>query len=294
MKEIVHVLPCGWRKEVTSVMGHGVVEELRLRSGQALHYITEEGEKSLPYIVTPSDLEYVLARASGYSMHSVQEQIARGFLTMEGGHRIGLCGTAVIEQGRVKTIRHVSSLAIRVASEYKDTARDVVPHLKNNSSIYNTLILSPPGRGKTTLLRDVIRAISSGEGVTPQRVGVVDERSEIAGMQQGIRRFDLGQRCDVLEQCPKKMGLLFLLRSMNPQVLAVDEITEPEDVAALTHVFGCGVKLLVTAHGDTLEDLYARPCYRALMEEKIFQKLVRIHKSKNRREYIVEDLPCYG
>lgn len=288
MKEILAVLPTRFRHEVGTLLAKYPVEELRFRSGCTISYTLQARENALQTdLVKPEDLDFILARACEYSVHSVQEQIARGFLTMLGGHRIGLCGTVIMEQGVVKTLRRFSSLSIRIAKEHLGISKNILQQIKTATGISHTLILSPPGLGKTTLLRDCIRGISNGDGVVPQRVGVVDERSEIAALHQGISRFKVGRFTDIIEACPKALGLLFLLRSMNPQVLALDEITDPEDISALTQVAGCGVKLLATAHGQGRDDLYLRPMYRQLMDLGLFEKLVLIDAN---RQYKVEDL----
>lgn len=292
MKDLLSILPLSFRKEVAPILNSENVEELRLRCGQPLHYVNHLGEFPFSSQVTHSDLDFVLARACEYSLHAVQEQINRGFLTMSGGHRIGICGSAVMEQGDIKTLRPVSSLSIRIAKEYPDISSTIIPQIKKNHLIYNTLILSPPSLGKTTLLRDLIRNLSNGKGITPQRVGVVDERCEIAALHHAQPLFDVGSRTDVLENCPKALGLLFLLRSMNPQILAVDEITTPQDVDAMTHVWGCGVSLLATIHGESKQELMTRPLFQKWKALHLFQKIITIEKRKGTRFYTVEDLPC--
>ena len=154
----------------------------------------------------------------------------------------------------------------------------------------STLIFAPPGMGKTTLLRDVVRRVSDGEDCRPLRVSLADERGEVAALYQGVSQLDVGRRTDVLGGCPKAQGLMLLLRAMNPQVLAVDEITAPEDVSALRTAVGCGVTLLATAHGEGRGDLERRPLYRPLLEEGLIRRLVTIRKEGGRRRYTVEEL----
>lgn len=265
-------------------------EELRLRQGKPLFLVTPETEEPLPDTqVTGQTLETVLDLASGGSVHRIMEQIKRGFVPLPGGHRLGLCGTGVVEDGRVVNFREISSLSLRVAREVKGLAGEVLPKLWRGRTLESTLILSPPGGGKTTLLRDLIRAISTGEGCPPRRVGLCDERGELTAMAGGRPTLDVGPRSDVMDGCPKALGLMALLRGMNPQVLAVDEITAAEDVAAMLEAAGCGVSLLATAHAAQRSDLDRRPLYRELMGQGLFTRLVFICGTGRQRRYTVTD-----
>ena len=253
--------------------------------------VLPEGERALAGPpVTQQELEQLLELASRASVHAVLDQLSRGYLTVQGGHRVGLCGTVALEDGAVRTIRKLSSAAVRVARQFPGAAEEVLPSLLESGRLESALILAPPGLGKTTLLRDLVRAVSAGEGAPPRRVGVADERGEIAALFDGVPQLDVGPRTDVMEGCPKAWGLMTLLRGMNPQVLAVDEITAPEDVAALMSAAGCGVTLLATAHGAGREDLSRRKLYRGLLEEGVFRRLVRIRREAGRRIYEVEVL----
>lgn len=266
------------------------IEELRLRRGSPLFLVTPAAEEALADTeVTGQSLESVLALASGASVHRVMEQVKRGFVPLPGGHRLGLCGTGVVEGGQVVNLREISSLSLRVAREVKGLAGYVLPKLWSGGTLESTLILSPPGGGKTTLLRDLIRALSEGEGCPPRRVGLCDERGELAAMSGGRPSLDVGPRSDVMDGCPKALGLMALLRGMNPQVLAVDEITAAEDVAAMGEAAGCGVSLLATAHAATRADLDRRPLYRALIAQGLFTRLVFIRGAGQQRRYTVTD-----
>lgn len=266
------------------------VEELRLRRGRPLYLVTPEGEESLGgAALTARTLETVLELASGSSVHRVMEQVKRGFVPLPGGHRLGLCGTGVVEDGQVINLREVSSLSVRIAREFKGLAGGVLPKLWSGQALESTLILSPPGGGKTTLLRDLVRSISAGEGCPPRRVGLADERCELAAVANGEPSLDVGPRSDVMDGCPKALGLMTLLRGMNPQVLAADEITDPKDVAAMLEAAGCGVALLATAHAATRSDLDRRPLYRTLMAQGIFTRLVFIQGTGRARQYTVTD-----
>ena len=268
-------------------------EELRLRAGRPMTAVYPEGEEPVPGAETPvtrGDLELVLEIATRASIHTAQAQISNGFFTVAGGHRIGICGSGVVQDNQVRNLRQISSLAIRVARDVPGAAQSVLDKLWRDGALQSTLLVSPPGGGKTTLLRDMIRRISDGDGCPSLRVGVADERGELAAMRDGLPQFPIGRRTDVMDGCPKEKALLMLLRGLNPQVLAADEITAPEDCRALELAANCGVTLLCTAHGTGLEDLNTRPLYRNLLERQIFRRLVVIRRAGRKRDYQVTEL----
>ena len=286
-------LPLGLRQRALtiSLSEQALAEELRLRVGQPLSVVLPGGERNLGGNgVEERELEQVVEIASRASLHSVLPQVRRGYLTMRGGHRLGLCGTGVLRDGALHSLSPLSSINIRVARQVIGAADPVREAVCPDGRLESTLILAPPGLGKTTLLRDLIRQVSDGVGCQPLRVAVADERGEIAGLYNGRPQLEVGGRTDVLEGCPKAQGLMLLLRAMNPQVLAADEITAPEDVAALRTAVGCGVVLLATAHGAGREDLERRALYRPVLSEGLFRRLVRIRVECGRRYYHIEEL----
>ena len=290
VEQAARVLPLRLRSGVMSLPEdrRSQIEELRLRVGLPMAAVLPEGERALAGPpVTQQELEQLLELASRASVHAVLDQLSRGYLTVQGGHRVGLCGTVALEDGAVRTIRKLSSAAVRVARQFPGAAEEVLPSLLEGGRLERALILAPPGLGKTTLLRDLVRCLSDDAGL---RVALADERGEIAALFDGVPQLDVGPRTDVMEGCPKAWGLMTLLRGMNPQVLAVDEITAPEDEAALVSAAGCGVTLLATAHGAGREDLSRRKLYRGLLEEGVFRRLVRIRREAGRRIYEVEVL----
>lgn len=269
-------------------------EEIRLRTGRPLmlsgpwgEYPVKSGRERL---VRTEDLSTVLEIASQASAHAVLDRIREGFITIQGGHRVGLCGSTVVKDGEIHNLRAISSINVRIAREVRGAAERVLPKLWQDGYLQSTLIISPPGCGKTTLLRDLIRSISDGISCRPLRVGVADERGELAALYDGIPMTDVGGRTDILDGCPKGEALLMLLRGMNPQVLAADEITSPADAQALEQAFGCGVALLCTAHGSSSKDMKRRPVYRRLLSEGLFQKLVAIEIRNGERHYRVENI----
>lgn len=265
------------------------VEEIRLRQGFLPTVLDGEGEQDVgDKVVTGAVLRQVLEQASQASAHTVLDQVQRGFLTLRGGHRIGICGTAVMREGKVATLREMSSLSIRIARAVVGQAEGLLPQLVEGERLQNTLIFAPPGAGKTTLLRDLVRGLSDGGVLPPQRLAVADERGEIAAMWQGVPQLYVGRHTDVLDGCDKATAVSILLRGMNPQVIAMDEITQMEDVEAMIQAVGCGVSLLATAHGESMEDLDRRPVYRALCQAGVFQRVVLLQGGGLQRKAQVE------
>ncbi|QGG46562.1 stage III sporulation protein AA [Heliorestis convoluta] len=254
------------------------VSEIRLRSGRPLNIVCTHGDILLRS-TTAEELLQTLHLMSECSIYAFEEEFRQGFLTLPGGYRVGLAGRVVLEGGKVKTIHPVSSLNIRIARQITGIADSIIPYLRGPEErpFLSTLILSPPGGGKTTLLRDIVRQISTGcpslnlPGMT---VGLVDERSEIAASYRGVPQNDIGPRTDVLDGCPKSEGLLRMLRSLSPKVLATDEIGRTEDVLAVEEAMHCGVSLLATAHGYQYSDMDKRPGLQAMKKLTIFQRII--------------------
>ncbi len=254
------------------------LEELRLRTGQipaALVCGQERPIPGSPEPVTSRMLEEILSAATGHSCYSAEETLREGFVTLPGGHRIGLCGTAAVQNGSVRAIRAVSSLCIRIARQLPTAPPELVRRLRGS-----TLILGSPGSGKTTLLRDCVRRLSNGG----QRVCIVDERGELAACLHGRPQLDVGTHTDVLTGCPKAAGIPLLLRGMRPDWIAVDEITAPEDIRVMEQASHCGVRFLATAHASGRDELQKRPLYRGLCELEIFKTLWLLTPERQVRE----------
>lgn len=263
-------------------------EEFRLRRGRPLFITYPQGEQAIAGTkVTEAELEAVLALGSNASVHTVLEQVRHGFISLRGGHRLGLCGTGVVERGEVINLKDISSLCLRIAKERKGLANPLVPRLFEGGRMKNTLIFSPPAGGKTTLLRDMIRCVSEGENCAATRVGLIDERGEVAGMWNGSATLNVGPRTDVLDRVSKAKGIHFLLKSMNPQLIALDEVTEEEDLTAMGKAVGCGVSLLTTAHAGEFSDFSRRELYRNMLNSKIFERFVQITLMPVGRNYRV-------
>lgn len=267
--------------------------ELRLRINEPLILAFTDGEfflsetrgltsdSSDAYRITVADIKCTVDYVSDYSLYAYEDEVRQGFITVRGGHRVGLAGQVVLEQGSIKSVKHISFINVRLAHQMKGCATNVLPYIIREGCVLHTLIISPPGCGKTTILRDIIRQVSDGNSYCRGlNVGVVDERSEIAACYMGIPQNDVGLRTDILDCCPKAEGMLMLLRSMNPKVIAVDEIGSREDIDAISYVINCGCGILATVHGNSIDDIRTKPVLRKLVEEKVFERYIVLGQSR--------------
>ncbi|MGI6550104.1 MAG: stage III sporulation protein AA [Syntrophomonadales bacterium] len=264
------------------------LEEIRLRMGKplCLHlmksetFITGSGKLTRlaeeGYRVKEDDITRTLAAISGNSIYALEEELRRGFITIRGGHRVGLAGKTIVEHGQIKSMKEFSTLAIRIARELPGCSDKLVGQILDENRLpYNTLIVSPPRCGKTTILRDLARQLSRGLNIV-----VIDERSEIAGCFQGEPQLDVGPRTDVLEGCPKAMGIVMAIRALSPQVLITDEIGRYEDVQAVEECLNAGVRIITTAHASSLEDLKRRPVLQKIFSQQSFHVVVILSRRK--------------
>ncbi|WP_010166280.1 stage III sporulation protein AA [Candidatus Epulonipiscium viviparus] len=261
------------------------LEEIRIRISKPIILRTHDNEFGIfengackpnkGYCANKTDIDGILKFASGFSMYAIEDELRSGFITIAGGHRIGVVGRAVIDNKNLKTITNISAINIRIAREVVGAGNKIVPYIYKNRKICNTLIVSPPKCGKTTILRDVIRNLSNGESLdVSYHVGIVDERSEIAACYMGIPQNDVGIRTDVLDSAPKAEGILMLLRSMSPEIIAVDEIGRDEDYKAIFDALIVGVTVICTIHGSSLNDCLNKPLLKDMLDKKLFERII--------------------
>ncbi len=308
MDQVIQVFPQKLRRMLQQAKTADFqAEELRLRAGQPFlmqargreWFLMEDGrcwvdvgemkawrQPHCFYLATSEDIHNTLELMSRYSLYAFDRELRQGFLTIPGGHRIGVAGQAVLEGNQVKTLQNISFLNVRIARQIPGCESHILPWVYEKGRLCSLLIISPPGCGKTTLLRDLIRQVSNGweyQNHLDQRplvtvkgiaVGVVDERSELGACSYGIPQNDLGIRTDVLDGCPKAEGIMMLIRSMAPRVVAVDEIGSKEDLEAIRYGKNCGCKLMATVHGSSLEDIQKKPVLKEFVQEGVFERFI--------------------
>lgn len=264
------------------------LEEIRLRVNRPIVLKFRDTDKVIKYNVTTEDILSTLQILCENSIYSYQNQIAEGFITIKGGHRIGISGSCAIEDGKVINIRYIYSLNFRIARQVIGSSNLVLKHILNleNNSIYNTLIISAPGTGKTTILRDIIRQLSTGIKeikFLAINVGVVDERGEIAAMYKGIPQNDIGIKTDIIENVSKSIGIKMLIRSMAPKVIVADEIGKREDIEAIHYAICSGCRGIFTAHGSNFADVSLNPVIHNLIETHTIERLVFLDEKEKGR-----------
>ncbi|MBM7569695.1 stage III sporulation protein AA [Aquibacillus albus] len=281
MEEILRIFPPNLKKKIIQSLSNRwtSIQEIRVRIGRPIELIYDNQEEWIStFIPSEGDGQFILNQLSEFSLYRLEDELREGYITIEGGHRVGLAGKVNTTNGSVKAIKHISSFNIRIAKEKVGVSSQYIPYLYNNGYL-STLIIGPPKTGKTTILRDLTRLISSGWGsVKPLKVGVVDERSEIGGCVKGVPQHQLGIRTDILDACPKAEGLMMMIRSMSPDVLVVDEIGSVEDVNALMEGLHAGVKIICSVHAESLSELKKRPSLMPLLEYNAFHRFITLEK----------------
>lgn len=256
------------------------MEEIRIRINRPLEVSTRGKPYFLPYLVSEQDAEQLINKLANYSFYTLEEELQKGYITIPGGHRVGLAGKVILENGSVKAIRNLASFNFRIAREKIGISEPFLPFLYQGKWKH-TMIIGAPQTGKTTLLRDIARVISTGskeKGIPPLKVGIVDERSEIAGCVRGIPQLTFGPRIDILDACPKAEGMMMLIRSMSPDVLIVDEIGREEDSIAIMEAINAGITLIMTTHGNSFEEIKKRPILRNILDQHVFENYLELSR----------------
>lgn len=270
------------------------LEEIRLRCAQPIllkigdkdFSIDEKGQMTSSicngYRVNEEDIYRTIAAISDNSLYAFEEDIRRGFITVPGGHRVGLAGQVIMQGNEIANIKEFSGICFRVAREIRDCARPLLPHIydRKTGRVLNTLIVSPPRCGKTTVLRDIARLLSNGDISRACNIVVIDERSEIAGSFRGIPQLDLGPRTDVLDSCPKALGMIIAVRALSPQIIITDEIGRREDVEAIQECVNAGVVVISSVHASNLEELQKRPLLKELLSRGFFQSAIFLSRRR--------------
>ncbi|MBQ5734689.1 MAG: stage III sporulation protein AA [Lachnospiraceae bacterium] len=288
--EILRIFPEEIQTAIeTEIRDVDSIQEIRLRNNRKLIIKESQREIKLPLTITMSDIRKILEYVSRYSIYAYEDELKQGYITIEGGHRIGICGKIVMDTSTlsIKNINYISSINIRVAMEHKGIADYVLPAIIDGDNVCHTLIISPPCCGKTTLLRDIIRQLSDGSRfLAGIDVGVVDERSEIAASHLGTAYNDVGSRTDILDCCPKEIGMLMLIRSMSPKVIAVDEIGGIRDIEAIRYVINSGCRIIATVHGRTLSEVINKPYLGELIKDSTFERIITIGNDYKKNIYV--------
>lgn len=272
------------------------IEEIRLRINAPLsiftkgqdYFVSLDGKLSTSpkesIIIGVDHINKTFQLIANYSIYALTEEIRNGFITIKGGHRVGIGGKIIYGNRGIENIKNISSLNIRIGRQKVGISENIIPFLIDSKGyFYNTLIISPPQCGKTTLLRDIIRNLSNGNPDLNRRgykIGLVDERSEIAGVYNGIPQKDVGIRTDILDSCLKSDGIMILIRAMSPEIIAVDEIGTIDDCLAIEESLRAGVKLIATVHGFSLEDVKMKKSLRRLFDERVFKRFIVLDNSK--------------
>lgn len=295
--EIVRLFPEEMKQKIVQTINDdwAHLEEIRLRLNKPVELIfTDEIRWIKDICLSDKYSMYILNQISDYSLYRMETELREGFVTIEGGHRIGLAGEVTTKNGVVQQIQSVTFFNIRIAKEIVNVALSAVPYLVSNTTYYNTMIIGPPQSGKTSLIRDLARLISNGTQFShPKKVSIIDERSEIAASLNGIPQHDIGLRTDVMDACPKTLGMMMMVRSMSPEIIIVDEIGKKEDVTALLEAVYTGVNIVCTLHGHSIKQVKNRPSIKHLFKENIFERFILLQKD-NYSKFMIVIYDKYG
>lgn len=283
MDEIVRLFPDRLKEAIQQRVQNrwGDLQEIRFRLNQPIELIYDTQIDWINHARPDSqDGIFVLNQLSQFSLYRMEDELREGYITIEGGHRVGLAGKVNTLGGTVKAIQHITFFNIRIAKQKMNVASPIIPYLYKENYM-NTLFIGPPQTGKTTIIRDIVRLIATGWKDNPaKKVAVIDERSEIGGSIKGVPQHNVGIRTDVMDACPKAEGMMMMIRSMSPDVLVVDEIGSNKDVQALMEAILAGVIVVCSVHGQTLEEIKKRPSLKPLFQQDVFKRFVLLEKQQ--------------
>jgi stage III sporulation protein AA len=259
------------------------LQELRIKIDKPVIFVSNNKEYIGKYKATTEDLKILIQRISNYSVYAFEEEIKQGYITIKGGHRVGICGKCVLENNTIKTIKNISSINLRICREVIGCSNTLMKYLLDDQQILNSIIISPPKCGKTTLLRDIARNISNGMDYidfSGRKVCVIDERSELAACFEGIPQMDVGLRTDVLDGCMKSEGIMMAIRSMSPEVIICDEIGAYKDMESIIAALNSGINLITSIHGFGVEDIYERKVFKDVIDNNVFSRAIVLSTRK--------------
>ena len=290
-----YILKCLPTQLAKLILEHNIqkLEEIRIRVNKPVILKLGQVEIVLNYTITTNEIIGILQNICNNSIYTYQNQICNGFITLPGGNRVGIAGNVVIKDGQVSNISYIYSLNFRISHQINGASDNILKYVLDteNNTIFNTLIVSPPGAGKTTMIRDLAKRISNGINEINFRgldVSIIDERGEIAAMTKGITFYDVGIRTDVLDNVPKSIGIRMAVRSMAPKVIIADEIGNKDDVNIINYAICSGVKCIFTAHGSNMEDLLKNNEINKIINLQLFSKIIFLdEKQKGKIKNVV-------
>lgn len=280
LKDVIDILPDNIKKYINNIKDVKELQEIRIRTNKPITYQIGNRQVSMPYKAVGDDLKSILQRISRFSIYAFEEEIKQGYITIRGGHRVGLCGSCVVENNAVKTLKDIASINIRICKEVIGCSDEIMNFVVDNNRVRNTIIISPPQCGKTTLIRDISRNLSDGcfkENFNGKKVCIIDERSEVGACYKGIPQMNVGMKTDILDNCPKSQGIMMAIRSMSPEVIVCDEIGTYRDVESILMALNSGIKLITTIHGFGVEDLFRRQVFKEIIENKVFERAITLN-----------------
>jgi stage III sporulation protein AA len=282
-KEILDILPQSIKDGLSKFSFENSVQEIRIKANKPVIFVLDGKEIISPKVANAEDLKIIMQKISNYSLYAFEEDIKQGYITIKGGHRVGICGKCILEGNSIKSIKYISSINIRISRAVENCSKKFIPYMFNGKRLLNTIIISPPKCGKTTVLRDLAKNISDGinsMGIDGRKVCIIDERSELAACYEGIPQMNVGMRTDVLDSCIKSEGIMMAIRSMSPDVIVCDEIGREEDMKSILSALSCGVNVITSIHGFGIEDLYKRFVFKNLIDNKVFDRAIVLSNRK--------------